>query len=563
MRFQSIGACLTVTVSLLATACSGELDTSGREGSSHAVTGGYAEIDFNSRPGYLPNNVVNLSFDDGPDWNNTARVLDVLRDKNVKATFFINTENWSNLNVDEPMKALVRRMVAEGHELASHSVHHLHMATLGADQIEAELRGVEDTVNSVIGPGAPRMTLFRAPFGEPYQGNDPNWPSAAYNLVAPIVARHAVHIGWAIDSFDYNCAPGDGNCVFNNVKNRIQTPGNGDYGVILFHSVHSQTAAALPQIIDYIRSSGFQIWSTEDVVRARFGMTSEQIVDSGGEDPGDGDGSGDDGSGDDGSGDDGSGDDGSGDDGSGDDGGDGDGGDCSAPGFVAGAPYNPGDRVQAGGNLYECKPWPFSGWCSVGGAFAPGSGWAWDQAWTLIGDCSGGGDDGGGDDGGDDSSGDDGGDDSSDDGGDDSSGDDGSDDGGDGDWSQARQARLTYFTSYPDPGSEECIEFNGCQWSGYFAAYPDRKSEEWVSQHNIAAVHERDFDQYVWKTLRIRYGDHEIDAQVVDMCSDADCNGCCTRNAASTGFLIDLESYTSERFGVWDAEPVDWICLDC
>ena len=95
-RFQSTGPCLTLTLALCAVACGGEL-TPPQDGKSDAVVTSYAEIDFSSRPSYLPNNVVVLTFDDGPDWNNTARVLDVLREKNAKATFFINTENWSSV----------------------------------------------------------------------------------------------------------------------------------------------------------------------------------------------------------------------------------------------------------------------------------------------------------------------------------------------------------------------------------------------------------------------------------------------------------------------------------
>ena len=56
-----------------------------------AVT--YPAIDFNPRPTNVPNNVIGLTFDDGPDVTNTPRVLDVLQAKNVKATFFINTDN--------------------------------------------------------------------------------------------------------------------------------------------------------------------------------------------------------------------------------------------------------------------------------------------------------------------------------------------------------------------------------------------------------------------------------------------------------------------------------------
>jgi hypothetical protein len=37
--------------------------------------------------------------------------------------------------------------------------------------------------------------------------------------------------------------------------------------------------------------------------------------------------------------------------------------------------------------LYECKPYPYSGWCGVSTAYAPGSGYAWTDAWTLVGPC--------------------------------------------------------------------------------------------------------------------------------------------------------------------------------
>ena len=124
------------------------------------------------------------------------------------------------------------------------------------------------------------------------------------------------------------------------------------------------------------------------------------------------------------------------------------------------------------------------------------------------------------------------------------------------------QAYLTWYTSYPEPGSEECIYYNGCKWAGYFAGINGQMSEEWVQQNNIAAVHEKDFEQYKNKTLRLMQGNDYIDVVVYDMCSDSDCNGCCTRNAGDLDFLIDIESYTAERFGRYSG-VVDWYCLDC
>jgi hypothetical protein len=125
-----------------------------------------------------------------------------------------------------------------------------------------------------------------------------------------------------------------------------------------------------------------------------------------------------------------------------------------------------------------------------------------------------------------------------------------------------RKANMTNFTSYPDPGSEECIKFNGCMWAGQFAALDGKQPLEWVKSHNIAAVHERDFNKYKLKTLRLKKGGKQIDVVVYDECADSDCDGCCTQNARSTGFLIDIESFTADRFGVGDG-VVDWTCLDC
>jgi hypothetical protein len=126
----------------------------------------------------------------------------------------------------------------------------------------------------------------------------------------------------------------------------------------------------------------------------------------------------------------------------------------------------------------------------------------------------------------------------------------------------SRKANLTWFESYPDPGSEECIEYNGCTWAGQFAALSGKQPESWVKANNICAVHERDFAKYKLKTLRLVQGSKTIDVKVYDMCSDKDCDGCCTKNASQTGFLIDVEKYTAERFGTRDG-VVDWTCIDC
>jgi hypothetical protein len=127
-----------------------------------------------------------------------------------------------------------------------------------------------------------------------------------------------------------------------------------------------------------------------------------------------------------------------------------------------------------------------------------------------------------------------------------------------------KQANLTNFTSYPDPGSDECVNYNGCTWAGYFAFVDGKQPESWVMANNIAAVHSKDATQYKLKTLRLRQGTRQIDVKVYDMCSDTDCGGCCTQNAnaGGIGFLIDIEKYTMQRFGSGSG-VVEWMCLDC
>ena len=64
------------------------------------------------------------------------------------------------------------------------------------------------------------------------------------------------------------------------------------------------------------------------------------------------------------------------------------GGNCDAPVYANGSAYATGAEVQYNGKKYKCT---VGGWCSLGGAYEPGIGWAWTNAWDLLGDCAGGG----------------------------------------------------------------------------------------------------------------------------------------------------------------------------
>jgi len=113
-----------------------------------------------------------------------------------------------------------------------------------------------------------------------------------------------------------------------------------------------------------------------------------------------------------------------------------------------------------------------------------------------------------------------------------------------------KTASKTEYTSFPDPGSPECIQYSGCDYMGMFAA---------CSAHDIVAAFP-DFATLKLHDLCLKSGKKTIVVTVIDTCGDSDCGGCCTQNKGSADELIDIESYTAARFGVPDGR-IQWADL--
>lgn len=115
------------------------------------------------------------------------------------------------------------------------------------------------------------------------------------------------------------------------------------------------------------------------------------------------------------------------------------------------------------------------------------------------------------------------------------------------------KAHLTWYQSYPEENSEECIAYSGCDYAGLFAFLDYQQSEKWVRKNNIIAVHSEHGKWLGLEHLQLRTdttdAESEIIGRVYDVCSDSDCNGCCSRNARESGYLIDLEINTLRRMG--------------
>ncbi len=99
---------------------------------------------------------IALTFDDGPNPAATPRLLEVLAKRNARATFFM----IGNYVLREP--ALTREVLAAGHALGNHTMHHLWLPRYSSATIRAELTACNDAIEQTV--GAP-VTLFRAPHG--------------------------------------------------------------------------------------------------------------------------------------------------------------------------------------------------------------------------------------------------------------------------------------------------------------------------------------------------------------------------------------------------------------
>jgi len=122
-----------------------------------------------------------------------------------------------------------------------------------------------------------------------------------------------------------------------------------------------------------------------------------------------------------------------------------------------------------------------------------------------------------------------------------------------------KSANKTNFTSYPVPGSAECIQYSGCMYEGQFAGCDQTEPLDWVKTHNIVAVFP-DLNTLKLHDLCLKSGSKTIVVTAIDECGDNDCNGCCTQNKGSADELIDVESFTNDKWGVDDG-PIQWADL--
>lgn len=191
-----------------------------------------------------PNKTIFLTFDDGPS-ERTTEILNILKEKNIKATFFVIGNN------SKQAKLLMKRIVNEGHTIGIHTYSHIFKKIYAS--IPNYLEDFNNIYNLIYETTGVKPTIFRFPGGSKNNFNKNNYRE----LIKEMTRR-------GFDYFDWNLSVGDAVsrtptpvevCVNNVIKSSKMRP----HGVVLMHDSKPKytTVKALPQIIDNLIKQGF------------------------------------------------------------------------------------------------------------------------------------------------------------------------------------------------------------------------------------------------------------------------------------------------------------------
>jgi cellulose synthase/poly-beta-1,6-N-acetylglucosamine synthase-like glycosyltransferase/peptidoglycan/xylan/chitin deacetylase (PgdA/CDA1 family)/spore germination protein YaaH len=214
------------------------------------------------RSGDVPGKVA-LTFDDGPDQEWTPQILDILKAKGVKASFFVIGDNA------ESYPDLVQRIVAEGHDLGNHTFTHPNLGEFPDVLVKLEINANQRLIEALTGRS---MRLFRAP----YMGDTD--PTTSDEIVPIEIAQSmgSTSVGVSVDPDDWERP--SASQIVQRVIDQVNDPNPELKGnIILLHDSggdRSATVAALPELIDRLRAQGYSFVPVSELA----GMTQAEAM---------------------------------------------------------------------------------------------------------------------------------------------------------------------------------------------------------------------------------------------------------------------------------------------
>ncbi|SFF02074.1 delta-lactam-biosynthetic de-N-acetylase [Alteribacillus iranensis] len=184
-----------------------------------------------------------LTFDNGYENGYTEKILDVLKEKDVPATFFV-TGHYLNSAPD-----LVKRMATEGHIVGNHSWHHPSLPEKSKETIKKELDAVKNKYKELT--GKEDMYYLRPPQGK-------------FNERSLAVTQDLgyINVFWSFAYMDWDTSNQLGEkAAFHSIMKRIH-PG----AIMLLHSVSKDNANVLGKVIDECRKQGYTFKSLDELI---------------------------------------------------------------------------------------------------------------------------------------------------------------------------------------------------------------------------------------------------------------------------------------------------------
>lgn len=193
--------------------------------------------------GSVQDKKVALTFDDGPEENWTPKILDILKEKKVKATFFVIGQ------MAQAHPDMLKRIYQEGHVIGNHTFHHVDLQTLSTQQVEQEIETCADVIRKTVGK-TPR--LVRPPFG---------FHNAEVDNV--IYSKDRIIVLWSLDTEDWQGPDSE------TIKARILPKMQNGYIILQHDGMNPKLGGslqALPDIIDELKAQGYVFVTISDLL---------------------------------------------------------------------------------------------------------------------------------------------------------------------------------------------------------------------------------------------------------------------------------------------------------
>ncbi len=181
-----------------------------------------------------------LTFDDGPHPKNTPRLLDLLKERGVKATFYVIGQNVAQY------PDIARRIVEEGHEIGNHSYTHPALPKLSAARLAEEISKSNDVIQQATGV---LPTTMRPPYGAI---NAAITKRLNEEFQLPVIL-------WSVDPQDWKIRKAP------HVSNHILQNSNAG-AIVLAHDIHPSTIDAMPATLDGLLAKGFQFVTVSELI---------------------------------------------------------------------------------------------------------------------------------------------------------------------------------------------------------------------------------------------------------------------------------------------------------